>query len=69
MENCNHKAVVKTENGMIVTYCQKCGKILDSKTIGNNNASFYETTAPKNDGQILHGNITAPQNGGEILHG
>ena len=55
MENCKHLAAVKVENGMIITYCKKCGQILDTKPTGQPTQTVQETTAPQNGGQILHG--------------
>lgn len=55
MENCNHQIKVKNENGMIITYCAKCGKILDSKSCFNEKIDINWENNSNNGGQILHG--------------
>ncbi len=55
MDECKHQAAVKVENGVIITYCKKCGKILDTKQAQQAGPTFTETTAPQNGGNILHG--------------
>lgn len=59
---CEHQVSTKVENGMIITYCAKCGAILDSKMVNtpNNitcNCGCHESAGglSSNGGQILHG--------------
>ena len=55
---CEHKVETKVENGVIITYCSKCGQILDTK-------QSYE--APRFTCENNFGGFT--DNGGQILHG
>lgn len=56
---CEHDISIKVENGMIITYCKKCGAILDTKPANNNQYTIsccqIEGDIPNNGGQILHG--------------
>ena len=58
MEECKHVPDVKVEGGLIITYCQKCGKILDTRpTDENPNYSrerWQEGLIQDNGGSILH---------------
>lgn len=54
MEECKHTPAVKVEGGMVVTYCKKCGKILDTKP-ASTNEHFFRSGSNNNGGQILHG--------------
>lgn len=33
LESCNHNVNVDVVNGLIITYCSKCGEILDTKPV------------------------------------
>lgn len=53
--NCKHETAVKVENGYVITYCTKCGKILDTKPVsGSKNEHYIQSNYPDNGGQILH---------------
>ena len=58
---CEHQVTTKVENGMIITYCAKCGAILDSKMVETPsftcNCGCHESAGglASNGGQILHG--------------
>ena len=52
-----HEIATKIDGGVIIVYCLKCGKILDSKTVPEKDYKvlWSETgITPKNDGVILH---------------
>lgn len=51
---CEHKIVVKSVGNNIVSYCEKCGKIID--TTPKPEKPMIEIAGFKdNGGQILHG--------------
>ena len=56
MEECKHQIATKIENGYVVTYCKKCGKILDTKPLsgGSEPEHWKEGLIHDNGGQILH---------------
>ena len=56
---CEHQVMTKIENGMIISYCAKCGQILDSKMA--NVAHDVSCTCGWCEGGIR-------DNGGQILH-
>lgn len=39
---CKHEIKIETKNGNIITYCSKCGKILDSKPIDESVHEYKE---------------------------
>lgn len=57
---CQHDVETKVENGMIITFCKKCGKILDTRPISTNitcdsvKINWNEGGIKNNGGQILH---------------
>lgn len=58
---CEHSIVTKIENGIIVSYCCKCGKIMDSKPVQGQpsrndsiSVNWVEGGLCDNGGQILH---------------
>ena len=57
---CEHEIAIKIENGMIVTYCKKCGKILDTKPANTNNKKSILPGTSNNE--------VLKDNGGSILH-
>lgn len=57
---CKHEVEIKLENGNIITYCKKCGAILDTKPAH---------TGPYNDAvKIRWSEAGIKDNGGDILH-
>ena len=66
--NCNHEVTTKIENGMIITYCKKCGKILDTAQASNGSrGTWREGLIEDNGGEILHDTPSYGSNG-TILH-
>jgi hypothetical protein len=64
-KECEHQVVVCVRDGMIVSYCSKCGKILNSKPIDHQDhrkTDTNKTLVDYSEGTILH------DNGGEILN-
>ena len=54
---CEHEITTKIENGIVITYCAKCGKILDIKNAPEKECKIMwsETGASaNNNGFILH---------------
>lgn len=54
---CEHQVNTKVENGMVITYCTKCGAILDTKVCSAPSVtcgSWNEGGLKDNGGQILH---------------
>lgn len=49
-----HEITTKVENGMIITYCKKCGEIFDAKPVPQNRINWNEAGLKDNGGQILH---------------
>lgn len=45
----NHEVKIKIENDILITYCEKCGKILDTKK------EITEEEKHQGGKQILHG--------------
>ena len=56
MENCKHDIEIKNVNGLIITYCKVCGKILSQQTA----QTTVKQETPNSD---------LRDNGGQILHG
>lgn len=54
---CKHEIKIETRNGNIITYCSKCGKILDSKPIDESTHEYKEGSGSflgDNGGVILN---------------
>lgn len=51
---CEHQVETKIENGIIITYCKKCGAILAQAPVAFNQSVSIEENS-NNGGIILHG--------------
>lgn len=64
---CEHKIKTKVENGLIISYCEKCGKILDTTPVNTNSdidkAPVREEKFNVNEWNGFNGGS------GDILHG
>lgn len=49
---CEHQIDTKIENGIVITFCRKCGQILDTKMVQAPTITCSGFTS--NGGQILH---------------